>query len=172
MARFAPHGGRAKPAVGFLFAHGTNAQTVQDTATILTWSHIHFISCGLAIADGETRVRVRKGGGGIYMIYVQAGIERASGTPAETIMYLYKNGVVCDCSAAHGTMAAKEHADITLIKPLLLEEGDYIDIRVLVESGTGIIETDTARITMQEVPMHGYNNGRGGKKMFKGGVMR
>jgi len=172
MPRNAPHTGRMKPAIGFLHAHGTDSQSVTDTPTILTWSHIHFICSGLQIADTETRIRVRKGGAGIYMIHAQAGIARASGTPAVAIIYVYKNNALCDCSISHGTMGAKEHADMTIVYPIYLEEGDYIDIRASVESGTGIIEANTARITMQEIPMYGYDNNKAGKKMFKGGIMR
>ena len=161
------------PARPYLFLHCVDGANVTSVPTALVWGYIDILTSELYYKEGDDRVVVLKGGAGLYEVMVSVCVEKSQGNAGHTILELYVNGTVLDCSEAHGYMGApKEHSSAFLFYTVYLNRGDYIQTYISVDNGSGNIETNTGRFHMRGLPMRGWNNDAGGKISYKGHVMR
>jgi hypothetical protein len=161
------------PAIPFILLHGTIDLEITTTPTALTWDNAQFITSDFAFTDDGTRVTINKGGEGLYMLYLNAGVEKKTGNPTHCEFIVYKNGIETVCCHGHSMIGAgSEHSDVALISCLQLAVGDYVEIYASVDAGTGNLEEDTARLILEGLPTKGWDNNHGGLLRIRGGVDR
>lgn len=159
----------ATPAIGFIFLHGTTDLEITATPAAITWDHSHIKTSHFAYTDGGTKVTVNRGGAGIYMVYLNAGIAKKAGNPVHSEFTIYINGVAQPCCTGHSIIGAgAEHSDVALIVSVTLNYGDYLEVYASVDAGTGNLEEDTARLIIEALPVEGWNNGHGSKEVRHG----
>jgi hypothetical protein len=89
------------------------------------------------------------------------------------VVQLYVNGTYVCCSDAHGIIGtASQHTSANLNYTIYLNEGDYVQIYLYQDAGTGVVEDDTGRFCMKRVPMRGWNNDSGSARKVRGEKVR
>lgn len=143
------------------------------TPTAITWGCCPIKTSELHYACSDDRVVVKRGGAGIYEIDASACVEKAGGAPTHSVLQLYINGAYVCCSDAHGIIGtAGQHTNADLHYSVYLNEGDYVQIYISQDAGTGTVEDDTGRFCMKRLPMRGWNNDSGGIRKIRGERMR
>ena len=158
-----------RASVPFILLHGTDGVTVTVTPTAMIWAHELYGTSAFRFTDATTKIIIAKGGQGIYEIIASGGVEKATGNPTHAMFVVYVNGVALPCCTADSMIGAgSEHSDVCLHTATYLSAGDYVEIYVSVDAGTGVIEDDTARLIVKAVPMEGWNNRHGSKRNIRG----
>jgi len=158
------------PTRPYIFLHGVDAASVTNVPTALVWGNCDIKTSELHYVQGDDRITVKRGGAGIYEITVSLCVEKVTGAPTHSIIQLYVNGSVLCCAETHGFMGgAGQHSNAIMIYSVYLNEGDYVQVYVSQDVGTGQIEDDTGRFRMKGLSMRGWNNESGGRERIKGG---
>lgn len=155
------------PTQPFIFLHCVDEHPISTIPAPLDWDHTGFKTSEFHYTEGDNRVSITKFGTGIYEITVSLCVEIKTGAPTHSIIELYVNGVILDCGVTHGyTGAAGHHSNATIVYPVYLTPGDYVQVYASVDNGTGIIEANTGRFQMKGIPMEGWNNKRAGSSKY------
>jgi hypothetical protein len=155
------------PRIPFVFLYATTGVTVTTTPTPLTYVTPIFINNSFKFVDGSSRLYVGRGGEGLYEITASAGIVAATGVPTRGVLTLYINGTIVLWSTAHSYIGTGQaHSDIYLHGVEYLRTGDYVEIYISVNAGTGTLEGKTARFIVKAITLVGWNNRRGGKYKY------
>ena len=158
------------PAMPYIFIHGVGNTVVTSVPAPLIWGNIAIKTSELHFVENDDRIVVKRGGAGIYEIFVSVCIEKTTAIPGHSTIQLYVNGVLLPCSETHGYLGAVcQYSNAVMIYTVYLNEGDYIQTYVSVNNGEGQLEPDTGRFCMRGLSMRGWNNESGGRDKIKGG---
>lgn len=161
------------PAIPYIFLHCVDEAVVTNTPVALVWGAVDVITSELHYVVGDDRVIINRGGEGIYEVTVSLCVEKKTANPGHSVIQLYINGTILDCSETHGFMGGVEqHSNAVLIYTVYLNVGDYIQTFVSVDNGSGQVESNTGRFRMKRLSMKGWDNNRGGRYNIHSGVER
>lgn len=163
-----------KPAVPYAGVYGSTAFTVTTTPQVLTLDHSCFVTSHFRVELGSGKVVLRKGMyTGIVNFTASISAIKATGNPSYILLEAYKNGVACTCGKAYGYIGAGvDNSTAVLMGCTEISPGDYLQFKVTVDDGTATLIDDSCRVIIEGVPMHGWDNNRGGKLRITGDVIR
>lgn len=163
-----------KPATPFLGVYGSDSFTITTTPQVLTLDHSCFVTSHFRVELGSGKIYIRKGVySGIFKITASVSAIKASGNPAYITLELFKNGTACVCGKAYGFVGAgADNSTAVLVACIELSQNDYIEFKVTTNDGTATVIDDACRAIVEGLPMHGWDNSRGGKVLITGDVIR
>jgi hypothetical protein len=156
---------RIKPAIPYIYLYNDSSQSVNDD--FLIWNSKKVITSEFIFdpEDTETwdRVQLDEKSDGLYKITYECTFD------GETTASIYKGSVATDevSSEIEGSTCGGKVHKITIVH--YLKKGDYIQVHV--DDNVSSI-AGSCRVHIEFLPMKGFNNGSGGREIYKGGVLR
>lgn len=163
MVRMRERNNLLKPAIPFLFLYDAVGNQAVD-GSFMTWDTIKIKTSHFIYTADDDKIQLAINSSGFFNLTFEASL---SGS-AVTYFYVYKNGVVVNESKGYATFAD----GVNIHLPIYLQKDDYIQIKGHAYSGSGDTVAYTSRLIMQYIPMAGWDNNKGGRKHFIGGVVR
>jgi len=176
MTRYKEYSNNITPAVPYLLlidAEGYQAFT--NAGEFHTWDTSIVQTNNFTFTVGTNKVFLDTNSSGLFKVTYNCSYGLGQGGGDVITTSLYKNGVEITGSRVQDMITIDE-ADIVSQSStfvLFLSKGDSVQVRTVVGVGTiALSQANTSRILIEFIPMHGGNNGSGGRVDYKGAIRR
>jgi len=180
MARYREHNNDISSAVPLTLLYDTTGlQAFTSAGAFHTWDTIKTKSSHFNYTVDDDRIQLKVNSSGLFKITFECSFSTDTANQNCTTSQIYKNGTALDgaksviCIYWAGGQGIVICGSQTLTYTVYLSINDYIQVKTNTgASGNVLTYPDSSRLMIEFIPIHGYNNDRGGRKMFTGKVMR
>lgn len=136
----------------------------------LTWDTIVTKTTSFIYVEDADKIKIRLNVAGYYELTFNMSL---SGN-GNAYFDIYVNGTLQAGSRVYcGPVVSGQgywYDSCSMKFTLYLQQGDYVQIKGTMLAGTGETIANTSRLIIKSIPMHGWDNERGGVKRKIGGV--
>ncbi len=166
------------PAIPAIQLYDVGGNQLLNGGVFHTWDTQSFRTSNFTYVTDSTKIILNRHGTGYYKITFECSFFSYEETDIEILTKIYKNG---SSMAGTNTLATVQGdgaqsmniaTSISLTFILLLQKGDYIQIYSLPTGNGAYTYANSSRLTVEFIPMRGWDNDRGGLESFRGGVER
>lgn len=173
MTRYRDFNKDLKPSIPFIFlVDGSGQRTASTSGSFLIWDTILMKSSHFHYEPSTDRIILNTNSSGIYKIMFEVSVQEQSAAN-ESYWWLYKNGEkIEESKSICKSNDSNDAVHVAIFYYIFLEKDDYIQVEGEGDGGNCVTMANTSRISIEFIPMKGWDNSSGGRLEYKGGISR
>ena len=178
MTRYNAQEKNLKTATPLIFLYNASGnQAFNSSGAFHVWDTVEIKTSDFIYTPDTNKIYCGNTINGIYKITFNCSFLDSDEESSIVVSQIFKNGTaVTGSSVADGGVSCNQagYYSQSIVYFIYLTKGDYIQMYTYAPASSGTIYalSDTSRLSIEFVPMQGWNNSSGGQTNYRGGVMR
>jgi len=167
-----------RPAIPLIQLYDAGGNQLLNGGIFHTWDSTSFKTSSFIYILDSNKIVLNKNSTGYYKVTFECSFYTYENNDIKILTKLYKNGNAINGGYALSTVSGDGEQSMTIATSVSLtfivqlERGDYIQVYSLPTGNGAYTYMHSSRLTIEFIPMRGWDNGRGGLESIKGGVER
>lgn len=166
------------PAIPLIQVYDETGNQLLDGGIFHTWDTTSFITSNFQYVSDSNKITCKRNSTGYYKVTFECSFYTTVASRMQILSSIYKNGTQLKGTYALATVegdggqSMEIATSLTITFIVQLEKGDYIQVYSLPTGNSIYTYQNSSRLTIEFIPMRGWDNGRGGKEFIRGGFER
>lgn len=167
-----------RPAIPFIQLYDAGGNQLLNGGIFHTWDTTSFKTSSFIYVLDSNKITLNRNSTGYYKVTFECSFFTYENDNIKILTRLYKNGsllnggYVLSTVSGDGGQGMTIATSVSLTLIVQLEKGDYIQVYSLPTANGAYTYAHSSRITIEFIPMRGWDNNKGGLELLRGGIER